>query len=139
MWRGLGAGALAEDACGDDPTFIRFTRPKRRRQVTERVRWRITLDQLLLEAKIDAKTFDAWADAGYLGSRLRERPNQGRGRHITRVTAQKTVLVARLVHAGISPMMAGHIASNHSLKDTTPLTIDTGHGVTVTIDRSDLP
>lgn len=99
----------------------------------------MTLDQLCLTAKIDAKTFDTWADQGILGNRLRERPAQGRGRHITRDTAQRTVLVARLVSAGVHPIAAGHIAAGHSVRDTTPLHAELGNGVTVSIDRSDLP
>ena len=104
-----------------------------------RERWRITFDQLCMEARIDAKTFDSWADQGILGKRLASRPVQGRGRHITRDVAQRTVLVARLVAAGLHPVAAGHIASAHNVRDKTPLTADLPNGVTVTIDRSDLP
>jgi hypothetical protein len=105
----------------------------------ERERWRMTFDQLCMEARIDAKTFDSWADQGILGKRLTSRPVQGRGRHITRDVAQRTVLVARLVAAGLHPLAAGHVASGHSVRETDPLVAHLPNGVTVTIDRSDLP
>lgn len=145
MWHGSGASYQAELEYGDAPHFMRYTnsgtarRHGGRRVSESRQRWRITLDQLLMEAKITAKTFDEWADQGILGKRLVERPAQGRGRHITRDTAQRTVLVARLVRAGIHPLAAGHIASSHNVRETTPLTAELPNGVTVTIDRSDLP
>lgn len=103
------------------------------------MRWRMTLDELCYAAKIDHKTFDAWADAGLLGRRVTERPNQGRGRHITRDTAQRTVLVARMVAAGIHPDVAGCVAAGHKTGATDPLVAQLTGGTTFTISREDLP
>lgn len=118
--------------------------PKRRRKqviimVEPRRRWRMTLDELCYAARITPATFDRWADAGLLGKRLASRPDQGRGRHITRDTAQRTVLVARLVAAGVKPDAAGCIAAGHKTGDNTPLVADLPGGVQVTIPREDLP
>lgn len=117
---------------------------KRRRKPTtmteqKRERWRMTLDELCYAAKIDVKTFDAWADAGLLGKRLASRPDQGRGRHITRETAQRTVLVARMVVSGVRPDIAGCVASGHKTGDTTPLVANLPGGIDMTISREDLP
>lgn len=99
----------------------------------------MTLDELCYAARIDVKTFDAWADAGFLGKRLASRPDQGRGRHLTRETAQRTVLVARMVAAGIRPDIAGCVAAGHKTGDSTPLVADLPGDVHVTISREDLP
>lgn len=104
-----------------------------------RVRWRMTLDELCYAAKIDVKTFDSWADRGLLGKRLASRPDQGRGRHITRETAQKTVLVARMVASGVTPDVAGCVAAGHRTGDDTPLVANLPGGISVTISREDLP
>lgn len=115
-------------------------RRKRRSHVNEkRPRWRMTLDELCYVAKVNVKTFDTWADAGLLGKRLASRPDKGRGRHITRETAQRTVLVARLVAAGVHPDVAGCVAAGHKTGDNTPLVAALPGGVQVTVSREDLP
>lgn len=112
-------------------TVIRMTKP--------RERWRMTFDELCYAARITPDTFDTWADQGLLGRRVAERPVNGRGRHITRETAQKTVLVARLVAAGIHPEAAGCVVAGHRVGDLTPLEASLNNGVTVQIRRDDLP
>lgn len=138
-------GRLAMDL---DWYLDRYTGPpqrtkKRRKQVSnlaeQRQRWRMTLDELCYAAKIDVNTFNSWADAGLLGKRLASRPDQGRGRHITRETAQRTVLVARMAAAGIRPDIAGCVAAGHKTGDTAPLVADLPGNVHVTISRDDLP
>jgi hypothetical protein len=112
-------------------TVIRMTQPRQR--------WRMTLDELCYAAQITPSTFNEWADQGLLGRRVAERPDAGRGRHITRETAQRTVLVARLVSAGIHPEAAGHVAAGHKVGDDDPLEAQLNNGVTVAIRRDDLP
>lgn len=124
------------------PTTTRIRTKPRLRKIDmpdQRVRWRMTLDELCYAAKIPARTFDDWAAQGILGKRHALYPDQGRGRHITRELAQKTVLVARLVAAGLHPLAAGHVAQGHKTNDTSPLTTELSGGIEVTIDRSDLP
>lgn len=119
--------------------------PKQRRKTRSRMaepreRWRITLGELCYAAKITPVVFQLWADSGYLGSRLRSLPSQGgRGRHITRETAQRTVLLARLVTAGLTPEAASHVATAHAVGDDEPLRMALPGGVLVTIQRDDLP
>lgn len=119
-------------------------RARRRRTLmtvtrTKRQRWRMTLDELCYAAGIDVKTFDRWADSGILGKRQAARPDRGRGRHITKETAQRTVLVARMVTAGVTPDVAGCVAAGHRTGDTSLLIADLPGGVHVTISREDLP
>jgi hypothetical protein len=111
---------------------IRMTRPRQR--------WRMTLDELCYAAKITPVQFDQWASAGLLGSRLQSLPAQGgRGRHIARDTAQRTVLVARLVAVGVHPEVAGCVAAGHKTGETGPLQATLPNGVTITVPRDDLP
>lgn len=105
----------------------------------QRQRWRITLDELCYAAKIQPEAFDIWARNGYLGKRLASYPDKGRGRHITRDAAQRTVLVARLVRAGVREDVAGHVAAAHKVGDTEPLEAELPNGVRVTVAREDLP
>lgn len=109
------------------------------RMTEQRIRWRMTLDELCYAARITPRVFNDWADRGLLGRRVAERPDAGRGRHITRETAQRTVLVARLVAAGIHPEAAGHVAAGHKVGDTTTLDASLSNGVTVQVRRDDLP
>jgi hypothetical protein len=104
-----------------------------------RTRWRITLDELCYAARIDPVVFDAWATSGYLGKRLATCPAGGRARHITRETAQRTVLMARLVWAGLTPVAASHLVTTHHVGDEGPLVAELAGGVTVSVPRSDLP
>ena len=99
----------------------------------------MTLDELCYVANIKADTFDQWANNGLLGKRLASRPDQGRGRHITRETAQRTVLVARLVASGVDPDVAGRVAEGHKTGATDPLVARLPGGITITIPREDLP
>jgi len=117
------------------------TRPKMKKVTVKekRVRWRMTLDELCAAACVDARQFQLWADEGILGKRIASTPNGGRGSHITREVAQRTVLVSRLVAAGVHPLAAGHIAQGHKVNDYHPLETALTCGVTITIDRTDLP
>lgn len=119
--------------------------PKQRRKTVTRMaepreRWRITLDELCYAAQITPVVFQAWAEAGYLGSRLRSLPSQGgRGRHITRETAQRTVLMARLVQAGLTPEAASHVATTHQVGNDEPLRVSLTSQAAITVSRDDLP
>jgi len=117
------------------------TKPRRRKDEMpeKRVRWRMTLDELCYAAGIAPNIFDEWADHGWLGKRFASRPDQGRSRHITREMAQRTVLVARLVRAGLHPEAAGCVAQGHKVNDYEPLLAHMPGGVQITITRSDLP
>ena len=119
------------------------TRPRRKKiemlETKRPVRWRMTLDELCYAACISATQFHDWADQGILGKRLTFRPNGGRGSQITREVAQRTVLVARLVAAGVHPLAAGCIAQGHKVNDIAPLHAELTCGVTITILREDLP
>lgn len=107
-------------------------RPKRRKKAAEdRMRWHMTLDELCYAAHIDPTTFNIWSDEGLLG--------RSRDRRVTREVAQKTVLVSRLITAGLHRNAAACVAAGHKTGDTTPLTAELPGGVTVTVDRSDLP
>lgn len=124
------------------PTTTRIrTKPKRGRDEMpeKRVRWRMTLDELCYVAGIEPNLLDEWADKGWLGKRCVVRPIRGRSRQITREMAQRTVLVARLVRAGLHPEAAGHVAQGHMVNDHEPLTAELPGGVIITITRSDLP
>lgn len=129
----------------DMPTTSRIrTRPRVKKidmpvTVERRARWRMTLDELCYAAAISPGQFQQWADEGVLGKRLAVRPNGGRASHITRETAQRTVLVARLVAAGVHPLAAGHVAQGHKVNDSEPLHAELPCGVTITILREDLP
>jgi len=119
-------------------------RIKRRRKpmtmtTPKRERWRMTLDELCYTSGISPNVFNEWADAGYLGKRLAAYPANGRGRHITRETAQRTVLVARMVKAGVTPSVAGCVAAGHKTGDDSPLVADLPGGIHVEISREDLP
>jgi hypothetical protein len=121
------------------PSTVRLRRKAVIRVAQPRQRWRITLDELCYTARISPTIFDIWATSGYLGSRLTSVPDKGRGRHITRATAQRTVLVSRLVAAGMRPEVAGHVVAGHRVGDTAPLEAELPNGVTVTVARDDLP
>lgn len=126
----------------DLPTTTRIrTKPRHRKEDVpeKRIRWRMTLDELCYVAGITTPIFDEWADKGWLGKRSIARPDQGRARHITRELAQRTVLVARLVRAGLHPEAAGCVAQGHMTNDREPLQADLPGGVHITISRSDLP
>lgn len=123
-----------------EPPAKQRRKTRKRKMAEPRQRWRITLDELCYAASINPATFQAWADSGYLGARLRSIPSQGgRGRHITRETAQRTVLMARLVRAGLSPEAASHLATSHTVGSDEPLEVRLSEYVTVTIPRNDLP
>lgn len=126
----------------DLPSTTRIrTKPRRRKDEMpeKRVRWRMTLDELCYVAGITPDILDEWADKGWIGKRCVARPNGGRGRHITREMAQRTVLVSRLVRAGLHPEAAGCVAQGHKVNDHEPLHADLPGGVQITITRSDLP
>lgn len=127
-----------------DHYTVPIERPKRRRKLTpvtspKRERWRMTLDELCYAAGINPYIFNVWAGEGLLGKRLVAYPANGRGRHITRETAQRTVLVARMIAAGVTPTVAGCVAAGHKTGDSTPLVADLPGGIHITILREDLP
>ncbi len=108
-------------------------RPKRRKKadVDTRVRWKMSIEELCYAAGIDSDTFTEWVHFGLVG--------KSRDLRVTREVAQKTVLVARLVGAGLYPTGAGCVAAGHKTGDTSPLVAELPGGVTVTVLRTDLP
>lgn len=104
----------------------------------ERVRWRITLDQLAHLCGVPAGDLTYWASLGAFGPRYAEKRDQGFGRHITREAAQCAVLMSRLIKAGIRAEEAAQMACIHRVGDTSPLIIKRG-GVTFEVSREVLP
>lgn len=97
----------------------------------KRTRWKMTAEELCYAAGIDVTTFNEWIDLGIVG--------RNRDRRVTREVAQKTVLVARLVTAGLGPYVAGCVVAGHKTNDDHPLEAELPGGVVVTVDRTDLP
>ncbi len=126
------------------PTTSRIrTRPREKKQemqvLERRSKWRMTLDELCAVACITPVQLHQWASEGILEKRLAPKARAGRAPVITREAAQRTVLVSRLVAAGVHPLAAGHIAQGHKTNDFEPLQADLPCGVTITIQRKDLP
>jgi hypothetical protein len=107
-------------------------------RMTERVRWRVTLDQLCHLCDANPYTLEYWAALGALGPRWKEPRNSGKWRHITREAADRAVLMSRIVKAGVEPWRAAQIASTHQHGDTTPLTVTIGE-VQIQVSREELP
>lgn len=103
-----------------------------------RIRWRMTLDQLVYETKASANLIEEWAQLGAYGPRWRENRDRGKYRHVTREMAQRCMIMARLVRAGMKPEAAARIAVEHTLRTTEPLIARIGE-VQIVINREDLP
>jgi len=58
---------------------------------------------------------------------------------MTREGAQRAVVCARLVQAGVTERTAVKLAALHEVGDDTPLRIEISDSVTVVVDRTDLP
>ncbi len=126
------------------PTTSRIrTRPRVKKQempvIERRAKWRMSLEELCSVACITPVQLQQWANEGVIEKRLAPTMRAGRAPHITREAAQRTVLVSRLVAAGVHPLAAGHIAQGHKTNDFEPLQADLPCGVTITIQRKDLP
>lgn len=91
----------------------------------------MTVEELCYAAGIDVATFNEWSDTGIVG--------RNRDRRVTKTVAQKTIIVARLVAAGLHPHAACCVAAGHKTNDTSPLVAELPGGVTVTVERTDLP
>jgi hypothetical protein len=80
------------------------------------------------------ETLSEWQGRGLLG----KPDTRQRGTEFNLVTAQKVVLMARLVAAGVHPVAAGHVVSGHSPKDLGPLVAEVPGGIEIRINRLDL-
>lgn len=111
---------------------------KKPKEVVRPTQWSMTVQELCDISKISHLKFLEWVAEGVLGN---VQIGKVRSPHstLTRAIAQRTILVTRLVAAGIHPIAAGHIASAHLTNDKTPLETELTGGVTVIIDRFDLP
>lgn len=107
--------------------------------MADRVRWRITLDQLLHATGVTGAELDRWRRAGYLGARVAEGADQGFGRHITREVAQRAVLMARCVDAGITEEVAARLVADHVPRDNQPIVAKMSDTVTIKVSKEGLP
>lgn len=78
-----------------------------------RQRWRMSLDELCHVTNADVQTLERWSALGALGSRWRQRRDQGKWRHITREVARRAVIMSRLVAAGIAEEPASRMAMTY--------------------------
>ena len=106
--------------------------------MTERIRWRYTLDQLCHSARTTPATLDHWASLGAFGPRWQERRERGKWRHITRDVADRAVLMGRLTRSGISDELACRIVMTHKHGPTSDL-VFSDNDVHVTVSREGLP
>lgn len=104
----------------------------------ERVRWRMTFDQLCYECRTTPPVVDRWAELGAFGPRLKEPRDRGWHRHVSREVAQRAVIMSRLIKFGLNERVAAELASLHELGETEPM-IYTGNNASITIRRDNLP
>ncbi len=96
-------------------------------------RWTISEEELATLAGISPEVLSEWRGRGLLG-----KPDPRNKYDIDLNTAQRVVLMSRLVAVGIHPNAAGHIVAAHSSRDLSPLVVEFPGGVTVTVNRADL-
>ena len=101
-----------------------------------KTRWRMTLDELAHCCGVSVHRIDDWAMLGAFGPRYRERQNSGWHRHITRELAQRAVIMARLISAGLRADIAAAAASQHQVGDESTLTVQNSGGVYVMVNRA---
>lgn len=107
----------------------------------DRIRWRMTLDELVHACGVRLPELEHWAEIGGLGDRWREPRNQGKWRHITREAAQRAVLMSRMVKAGMTPEAAAVVAREHAVhrgSEPAPM-MARRPGVTFLVSRDNLP
>jgi Fe2+ transport system protein FeoA len=98
----------------------------------------MTLDELCFLTARSPVDLERWAQLGAFGLRWKEPRDRGKWRHISRATAQRAVIMERLVQLGIDEEHSAAIASTHEVKDKDkPLDV-TIRGVTLTVHRADL-
>lgn len=107
--------------------------------MSDRVRWRITFDQLCYATGVPAAKLERWRAMGYLGARVAEPRDQGFGRHITREVAQRAVLLARCVAAGVTEETAARLVADHRAGDTQPIVAKVSDTVTIKVSKEGLP
>lgn len=96
--------------------------------------WKISPEALADLAGISVETLSEWVGRGLLGKPdTRQRANS-----LSLGTAQKTILMSRLVAVGLHPVAAGHIVATHNSKDFGPLTVELPGGIVITVDRKNL-
>lgn len=104
-----------------------------------RPRWRMTLDELCTRCNCYPNDLERLAHLGAFGDRWREPRDRGKWRHISREVAQRAVLCSRLISAGLTEESASQVSRLHTLRTTSPLIVETPRGITLTINRDDLP
>jgi hypothetical protein len=105
----------------------------------ERVRWRMTLDELAHACNATANDLDTWATAGAMGDRWREKRDRGKWRHIDKGCAQRAVICSRLLATGMSLEAAARISTRHTVGDYTEFWVSPAPKVSMCISREDLP
>jgi myo-inositol catabolism protein IolC len=109
--------------------------------MTERVRWRMTLDELCHAARTTPQELERWRALGVFGDRWKEPRDRGVWRHITKLVAHRAVLMRTLLSVGLTVETAARIARTHEVKDRDlPLTVTaTGIQIQVARDKLNLP
>lgn len=80
---------------------------------TERVRWRMTLEELCHRVKARPQDLEEWARLGALGPRWKE-TTENKWRHITRAAARRAVVMRAMLTAGLEPSEAALVADEHA-------------------------
>ena len=96
------------------------------------------MGELCLRCRCTARDLDRWAVIGAFGPRIMERRLTGWHHHIDRVTAQRAVIMSRLMRAGLKEEAAVKIVETHERGDSGNITA-TMDGVVITVSREDLP
>jgi hypothetical protein len=106
--------------------------------MTERERWRMTLQELCYATKTTPFDLNRWASLGALGPRWREKKQHGRWNHITREAAQRAVIMSRLVDAGVNEEQSATLAAIWEIGSSGDYTVHREHA-TIVVSTDDLP
>jgi methyl coenzyme M reductase subunit C len=100
----------------------------------------MTLDELCYSVRRTPVDLERWAELGALGDRMKEPRDRGKWRHITKDTAGRTIIMDRLVQAGLDEERAASIARTYVRRDHWPSDKirTTVRGVQVVVDLAEL-
>jgi len=106
--------------------------------MTERERWRMTLDELTHASRTKYSELESWRMLGLFGDRWREPRDRGCYRHITKLVAHRAILMRSLLDVGLTVTAALKIAREHEVKQRDqPLTV-TARNAQIILWRSNL-
>ncbi len=79
--------------------------------MTERTRWRMTLQELCYRVKARPSDLEEWARLGALGPSWRE-TTENKWRHITKKCANRAIVMRELLGVGLEPEVAAELSDS---------------------------